>query len=141
VELIHRGKVRDVYADGDDLILVASDRVSVYDVVLPTPIPEKGALLTALSLWWFEQLDDLVPSHVVSAEDVPAEFAGRAVRVKRLDMVKVEAIARGYLTGSGLADYQATGAVCGVPLPEGLVDGSRLPGPIYTPTSKADVGV
>jgi phosphoribosylaminoimidazole-succinocarboxamide synthase len=140
VELIHRGKVRDVYADGDDLILVASDRVSVYDVVLPTPIPEKGALLTALSLWWFEQLDDLVPSHVVSAEDVPAEFAGRAVRVKRLDMVKVEAIARGYLTGSGLADYRATGAVCGVPLPEGLVDGSRLPGPIYTPTSKADVG-
>jgi phosphoribosylaminoimidazole-succinocarboxamide synthase len=140
VELIHRGKVRDVYADGDDLILVASDRVSVYDVVLPTPIPEKGALLTALSLWWFEQLDDLVPNHVVSAEDVPAEFAGRAVRVKRLDMVKVEAIARGYLTGSGLADYRATGAVCGVPLPEGLVDGSRLPGPIYTPTSKADVG-
>jgi phosphoribosylaminoimidazole-succinocarboxamide synthase len=140
VELIHRGKVRDVYADGDDLILVASDRVSVYDVVLPTPIPGKGALLTALSLWWFDQLADLVPNHVVSAEDVPAEFAGRAVRVKRLDMVKVEAIARGYLTGSGLADYRATGAVCGVPLPEGLVDGSRLPEPIYTPTSKADVG-
>ena len=140
MELIHRGKVRDVYADGDDLILVASDRVSVYDVVLPTPIPGKGALLTALSLWWFEQLEDLVPNHVVSAEDVPAAFAGRAVRVKRLDMVKVEAIARGYLTGSGLADYRATGSVCGVPLPEGLVDGSRLPEPIYTPTSKADVG-
>jgi phosphoribosylaminoimidazole-succinocarboxamide synthase len=140
VELIHRGKVRDLYADGDDLILVASDRVSVYDVVLPTPIPGKGALLTALSLWWFDQLADLVPNHVVSAEDVPAEFSGRAVRVKRLDMVKVEAIARGYLTGSGLADYRATGAVCGVPLPEGLADGSRLPETIYTPTTKADVG-
>lgn len=140
MQLIHQGKVRDVYADGDDLILVASDRVSVYDVVLPTPVPGKGALLTALSLWWFEQLEDLVPNHVVSAEDVPAEFAGRAVRVKRLDMVKVEAIARGYLTGSGLTDYRATGAVCGVALPAGLVDGSRLPEPIYTPTSKADVG-
>ncbi|MEV3935818.1 phosphoribosylaminoimidazolesuccinocarboxamide synthase [Glycomyces sp. NPDC049804] len=140
MELIHQGKVRDVYADGGDLILVASDRVSVYDVVLPTPIPGKGALLTALSLWWFEQLSDIVPNHVVSAEDVPAEFAGRAVRVKRLEMVKVEAVVRGYLTGSGLAEYRKSGTVCGIALPEGLVDGSRLPEPIYTPTSKADVG-
>lgn len=140
MELIHQGKVRDVYADGDDLILVASDRVSVYDVMLPTPIPGKGALLTALSLWWFDQLSDLVPNHVVSAEDVPAEFTGRAVRVKRLAMLKVEAVVRGYLTGSGLADYDATGAVCGIELPPGLVDGARLPEPIYTPTSKSDVG-
>jgi phosphoribosylaminoimidazole-succinocarboxamide synthase len=141
VELIHQGKVRDVYADGEDLVLVASDRVSVYDVVLPTPIPDKGKLLTALSLWWFERLADLVPNHVVSAEDVPAEFAGRAVRVKRLDMVPVEVIARGYLTGSGLVDYRATGAVCGVALPEGLTEASRLPEPIFTPTTKAPFGV
>lgn len=140
MELIHQGKVRDVYADRGDLILVASDRVSVYDVVLPTPIPGKGALLTALSLWWFEQLADIVPNHVVSAEDVPAEFAGRAVRVKRLEIVKVEAVVRGYLTGSGLAEYEESGTVCGLRLPEGLVDGSRLPEPIYTPTTKADVG-
>ncbi len=140
MELIHRGKVRDVYADGDDLVLVASNRVSVYDTVLPTEIPAKGALLTALSLWWFETLGDLVPNHVLSAEDVPEEFAGRAVRVMRLDMVPVEAIARGYLTGSGLADYDATGAVCGIELPGGLVDGSRLPEPIFTPTTKAAVG-
>ncbi|WP_035696447.1 phosphoribosylaminoimidazolesuccinocarboxamide synthase, partial [Glycomyces tenuis] len=101
MELIHRGKVRDVYADGGDLVLVASNRVSVYDTVLPTEIPDKGALLTALSLWWFEALGDLVPNHVVSADDVPAEFAGRAIRVMRLDMLPVEAVARGYLTGSG----------------------------------------
>lgn len=140
MELIHQGKVRDVYADGGDLVLVASDRVSVYDVVLPTPIPGKGALLTALSLWWFEQLADIVPNHVVSAEDVPAEFSGRALRVERLEMVKVEAVVRGYLTGSGLAEYEQSGSVCGVALPAGLVDGSRLPEPVYTPTSKGDVG-
>ncbi|MFG3340184.1 phosphoribosylaminoimidazolesuccinocarboxamide synthase [Glycomyces sp. NPDC048151] len=140
MELIHQGKVRDVYADGDDLVLVASDRVSVYDVVLPTPVPGKGALLTALSLWWFEQLADIVPNHVVCADDVPAEFAGRAVRVKRLEIVKVEAVVRGYLSGSGLASYEKDGTVCGIALPAGLVDGSRLPEPIYTPTTKADVG-
>lgn len=137
---MYQGKVRDLYADGNDLILVASNRVSVYDVVLPTEIPDKGALLTALSVWWFEQLADLVPNQIVSTEDVPAEFAGRAVRVMRLDMLKVESIARGYLTGSGLADYEATGAVCGIALPPGLVDGSRLPEPIYTPTTKAPIG-
>jgi phosphoribosylaminoimidazole-succinocarboxamide synthase len=140
VELLHSGKVRDVYADGDDLILVASDRVSVYDVVLPTPIPDKGMLLTRLSLWWFEQLADLVPNHVISATDVPAEFAGRALRCRRLDMIPVECIARGYLTGSGLAEYVATGAVGGAPLPKDLSDGSRLPEPIFTPTTKAPIG-
>src|SRR3954471_24671637 len=99
VKLLHQGKVRDVYADGDDLILVASDRVSVYDVVLPTPIPDKGAILTRLSLWWFERLADVVPNHVLST-DVPAEFAGRAIRCRRLEMAPVECVARGYLTGS-----------------------------------------
>lgn len=140
MELLHSGKVRDVYADGDDLILVASDRISVYDVVLPTPIPDKGRLLTALSLWWFEQLADLVPHHVVSATDVPAEFAGRAIRCRRLDMVPVECIARGYLTGLGLKEYEKSGSVSGIALPTGLVEASRLPDPIFTPTTKAPVG-
>jgi phosphoribosylaminoimidazole-succinocarboxamide synthase len=140
VKLLHSGKVRDVYADGDDLILVASDRVSVYDVVLPTPIPDKGRLLTALSLWWFEQLADVVPNHVVSATDVPAEFAGRAIRCRRLEMVPVECVVRGYLTGSGLAEYERSGTVCGIRLEPGLVEGSRLPIPIFTPTTKAPVG-
>jgi phosphoribosylaminoimidazole-succinocarboxamide synthase len=140
VELVHSGKVRDVYADGDDLILVASDRVSVYDVVLPTPIPDKGAILTRLSLWWFEQLADVVPNHVISSTDVPAQFAGRAVRCRRLAMVPVECVARGYLAGSGLVEYGRSGTVCGVPLPGGLLDGSQLPEPIFTPTTKAPVG-
>jgi phosphoribosylaminoimidazole-succinocarboxamide synthase len=140
VELVHSGKVRDVYQDGDDVLLVASDRVSVYDVVLPTPIPDKGRVLTQLSLWWFERLRDVVPHHVISATDVPPEWAGRAVRCRRLDMVKVECIARGYLTGLGLRSYEDTGAVSGVALPPGLVDGSRLPEPIFTPTTKADAG-
>jgi phosphoribosylaminoimidazole-succinocarboxamide synthase len=140
VELLHSGKVRDVYADGDDLILVASDRISVYDVVLPTPIPDKGRLLTALSLWWFEQLADVVPHHVISASDVPAEFAGRALRCRRLEMVPVECVVRGYLTGSGLAEYEKSGAVCGIRLDPGLVEASRLPMPIFTPTTKAPVG-
>ncbi|MFY1695654.1 MULTISPECIES: phosphoribosylaminoimidazolesuccinocarboxamide synthase [unclassified Solwaraspora] len=140
MELLHSGKVRDVYADGDDLILVASDRISVYDVVLPTPIPDKGKLLTALSLWWFEQLADLVPHHVVSATDVPAEFAGRAIRCRRLDMVPIECIARGYLTGLGLKEYEKSGSVSGVALPPGLVEASKLPEPIFTPTTKASVG-
>ncbi|TDC38454.1 phosphoribosylaminoimidazolesuccinocarboxamide synthase [Micromonospora sp. KC213] len=140
MELLHSGKVRDVYADGDDLILVASDRISIYDVVLPTPIPDKGRLLTALSLWWFEQLADLMPNHVLSATDVPAEFAGRAIRCRRLDMVPVECVARGYLTGGGLKEYQATGRVCGIELPRGLVEASILPEPIFTPSTKAPVG-
>jgi phosphoribosylaminoimidazole-succinocarboxamide synthase len=140
MELIHQGKVRDVYADGGDLILVASDRVSVYDVVLPTPIPDKGRLLTALSLWWFERLADVAPNHVVSATDVPASVAGRAVRCRRLRMVPVECVARGYLAGSGLVDYRKTGAVSGVALPPGLVEGDRLTEPVFTPTTKAPIG-
>ncbi|MEV0613906.1 phosphoribosylaminoimidazolesuccinocarboxamide synthase [Nonomuraea sp. NPDC050404] len=139
MELVHSGKVRDVYADGDDLILVASDRVSVYDVVLPTPIPGKGKILTQLSLWWFDQLADVCPNHVLST-DVPDEWAGRAVRVRRLQMLPVEWIARGYLAGLGLEEYRKTGAVSGVPLPAGLLEGSRLPEPIFTPTTKATVG-
>jgi len=140
MHLVHSGKVRDIYADGDDLILVASDRVSVYDVVLPTPVPDKGRILTALSLWWFDRVADLVPHHVISATDVPAEFAGRAVRVRRLRMVPVECIARGYLAGLGLREYQKGGTVSGIALPPGLVEGSRLPHVVFTPTTKAAVG-
>jgi phosphoribosylaminoimidazole-succinocarboxamide synthase len=139
--LVHSGKVRDVYALGaDELLLVASDRVSVYDVVLPTAIPDKGAILTQMSLWWFDQLADIVPNHVVSATDVPTQFAGRAIRVQRLDMVGVECIARGYLAGLGLEQYRAGGAICGVPLPAGLAEGDRLPSPVFTPTTKAAEG-
>ena len=141
MELVHSGKVRDVYRDGDDVILVASDRVSVYDVVLPTAIPDKGKILTRLSLWWFEQLADLVPHHVISADDVPPAWAGRALRCRSLSMIKVECVARGYLAGSGLVEYDKTGTVCGIPLPDGLVDGSRLPEPIFTPSTKADLGL
>jgi phosphoribosylaminoimidazole-succinocarboxamide synthase len=140
VQLVHSGKVRDVYTDGDDLILVASDRVSVFDVVLPTPIPDKGRVLTALSLWWFDQLADIVPHHVISATDVPAEFAGRAIRCRKLEMLDVECIARGYLTGSGLIEYRRDGAITGIPLAPGLEDGSALPEPIFTPTTKAPLG-
>ncbi|MGZ8750739.1 MAG: phosphoribosylaminoimidazolesuccinocarboxamide synthase [Pseudonocardia sp.] len=140
MKLLHSGKVRDVYADGDDLVLVASDRVSIYDVVLPTPIPDKGAVLTQLSLWWFDRLGDLVPNHVISGTDVPPEFAGRSMRCRRLEMLPVECVARGYLAGSGLKDYEKTGLVSGVVLPSGLVDGSRLPEPIFTPSTKAPLG-
>lgn len=140
MELLHSGKVRDVYADGDDLILVASDRVSVYDVVLPTPVPDKGKILTRLSLWWFEQLADVVPNHVVSATDVPEEWAGRAVRCQKLTMLPVEWIARGYLAGLGLKEYEKQGTVSGIKLPEGLVEASELPEPIFTPTTKATEG-
>jgi phosphoribosylaminoimidazole-succinocarboxamide synthase len=140
VQLVHSGKVRDLYADGEDLILVASDRVSVYDVILPTPIPDKGRILTQLSLWWFGQLADVVPNHVISATDVPPEFAGRAIRCRRLDMVPVECIARGYLAGLGLASYRETGAISGVSLPPGLAEGAQLPEPVYTPTTKAAAG-
>lgn len=140
MELLHSGKVRDVYADGDDLILVASDRVSVYDVVLPTPVPDKGKILTQLSLWWFEQLADVVPNHVISATDVPEEWAGRAVRCRKLTMLPVEWIARGYLAGLGLKEYEKQGTVSGIKLPEGLVEASKLPEPIFTPTTKATEG-
>jgi phosphoribosylaminoimidazole-succinocarboxamide synthase len=139
VELIRRGKVRDVYADGGDLILVASDRVSVYDVVLPTPIPDKGAILTQLSLWWFGQMADLVPNHVLG-ENLPPEWKGRAIRCRRLAMVPVECIARGYLAGLGLQSYRATGSISGVGLPPGLREADRLPEPVFTPTTKAEAG-
>jgi phosphoribosylaminoimidazole-succinocarboxamide synthase len=140
VELVHSGKVRDLYTDGNDLIMVASDRVSIYDVVLPTPIPDKGKILTQLSLWWFEQLSDTVPNHVISGTDVPDEWAGRATRVRKLTMLPVECIARGYLAGLGLESYRAGGAVSGVALPPGLTEGSRLPQPVFTPTTKAAAG-
>ncbi len=137
---LHSGKVRDLYrlADGH-LLMVASDRVSAYDFVLDTPIPDKGEILTRMSLWWFEQLADLVPNHVLST-DVPAEVKGRAVVCEELAMYPVECVARGYLTGSGLLDYQSTGQVCGISLPRGLVDGSRLPEPLFTPATKAALG-
>ena len=140
MELVHSGKVRDLYADGDDIILVASDRVSVYDVILPTPIPDKGKILTQLSLWWFGQLADVVPNHVVSASDVPAEWAGRAIRCRRLEMIPVECIARGYLAGLGLASYRESATISGVPLPPGLTEGAKLPEPVFTPTTKAAAG-
>jgi phosphoribosylaminoimidazole-succinocarboxamide synthase len=140
VKLLHSGKVRDLYLDRDDLVLVATDRLSIYDVVLPTPVPDKGAILTQLSLFWFERLADLVANHVVSATDVPIELAGRAIRCRRLDMLPVECIARGYLAGLGLEEYRKRGSVSGVPLLPGLVEGSRLPEPIFTPTTKAPVG-
>jgi phosphoribosylaminoimidazole-succinocarboxamide synthase len=141
----YSGKVRDLYEptaphpNGDVLLVVASDRISAFDWVLPTTIPGKGAVLTALSLWWFDRVKDIVPNHTVEAE-VPAEVAGRAMVVRRLEMFPVECIARGYLTGSGLIEYNQMGSVCGVPLPEGLVDGSRIESPIFTPTTKADLG-
>jgi phosphoribosylaminoimidazole-succinocarboxamide synthase len=138
VELVHRGKVRDAYSDREgELLLVASDRVSVYDVVLPTTIPDKGRILTALSLWWFDQLAEVVPNHVISSVDVPAEFAGRAIRCRRLDVVQVECIARGYLAGGGWTSYKESGQISGVPLEPGLIECGRVPGgPIFTPTSK-----
>lgn len=141
VERVSAGKVRDLYSIDGDLLLVASDRISVYDVALPTPIPDKGALLTRLSVWWFTRLGDVVPHHVISATDVPPEFAARAIRVTPLRMIPVECIARGYLAGQGLREYQKFGTVSGVALPPGLVLGSRLPEPIFTPTTKfSDTG-
>ncbi|SFF24600.1 phosphoribosylaminoimidazole-succinocarboxamide synthase [Flavimobilis marinus] len=151
---VYSGKVRDLYEPagqhpaGDVVLVVASDRISAYDHVLATPIPDKGVVLTQLSLWWFAQLADLVENHVVTAQTsvvagdglVPAAVAGRAMVCRRLDMFPVECVARGYLTGSGLVEYRASSTVCGVPLPAGLEDGSRLPEPIFTPATKAAVG-
>ena len=140
---LHSGKVRDLYRlDDGHLLMVASDRISIFDFVLDTTIPDKGELLTRMSLWWFDQLADLVPNHVVST-DVPEQVRGRAVVCERLDMYPVECVVRGYLTGSGLLDYRATApdhSVCGVSLPAGLEDGSRLAEPIFTPATKADLG-
>ena len=137
--LLHAGKVRRLYALPDgNILMVATDAISAYDHVLATPIPDKGAILNQLSLWWFDQLSD-VPNHIVST-DVPAAVQGRAVVAEPLDMVPVECVARGYLTGSGWAEYLRSGTVCDIPLPEGLVDGSRLPEPIFTPAIKAPMG-
>ncbi len=139
--LLHSGKVRELYDLGDDLLMVASDRISTYDVVHPTPIPDKGRVLTGLSVLWFGLTRDIVPNHFVSAtEGVPAVWRGRALRVKRLKMLPVECIVRGYITGSGWKDYQASGRVSGVELPAGLLESQQLPEPIYTPSTKAEVG-
>ena len=137
---VHSGKVRDLYELPDGrLLMVASDRISAFDFVLDTTIPDKGEILTRMSLWWFERLADLVPHHVLST-DVPEAVRGRAVICERLDMIPVECVARGYLTGSGLLDYRASGEVCGIALPAGLEDGSRLPEAIFTPATKAELG-
>jgi phosphoribosylaminoimidazole-succinocarboxamide synthase len=138
--LIHAGKVRELYAlDDDRLLMVATDNISAFDYVLSSQIPDKGAILNQLSLWWFDRIADVVDNHVLSTE-VPAVVAGRAVVCERLQMIPVECVARGYLTGSGWLEYQQSGTVCGVALPAGLVDGSQLPAPIFTPATKADLG-
>jgi phosphoribosylaminoimidazole-succinocarboxamide synthase len=144
--LVARGKVREIYDAGPDrLLLVASDRISAYDHVLPTPIPDKGKVLTQLSVWWFDQLTPVLDAfgashHLVSASDVPAETAGRAMLVRRLEMLPVECVARGYLSGSGTVEYSRTGSIRDVALPPGLAEGSRLPSPVFTPSTKAEVG-
>ena len=132
--------MRDIYADGDRLLMVASDRISTYDVVHPTPIPDKGKVLTGLSIFWFDRTGDICPNHVVSFTDVPDEVRGRALLVERLEMFPVECVVRGYITGSGWKDYQATGAVCGIDLPAGLRESDALPEPVFTPATKAAVG-
>jgi phosphoribosylaminoimidazole-succinocarboxamide synthase len=138
---ISQGKVRDIYAVGEDrLLLVTSDRISTYDVVHPTPIPDKGKVLTGLSAFWFDKTRDIVPNHLVSYTDVPEDVRGRAMLVERLEMAPVECVVRGYITGSGWKDYKASGAVCGIELPEGLVESQQLPEPIFTPATKAEVG-
>jgi phosphoribosylaminoimidazole-succinocarboxamide synthase len=137
---VYSGKVRELYqTDDGTLLLVASDRISAFDYVLETPIPDKGKILTQLSLWWFSRLVDIVPNHLIDAA-VPPEFAGRAMACRPLSMVPVECVARGYLTGTGLADYRREGVVAGIALPQGLTDGSRLPEPIFDPDTKAPKG-
>jgi phosphoribosylaminoimidazole-succinocarboxamide synthase len=148
-ERFAQGKVRDIYEAGDDLLLVATDRISAFDVVLPTPIPGKGRVLTGLSLYWFELTKDIVANHLLSADATSfpdpyraeaAQLAGRSMLVRRAEVIKVECVARGYITGSGWKDYRKTGAVCGIELPAGLVESQRLSEPIFTPTTKADTG-
>jgi phosphoribosylaminoimidazole-succinocarboxamide synthase len=144
--LVARGKVREIYDAGSGrLLLVASDRISAYDHVLPTPIPDKGRVLTQLSVWWFEQLGSVLAEfgashHLISATEVPAEAAGRGMLVRRLEMLPVECVARGYLSGSGTVEYSRTGSIRDVALPAGLVEASRLPAPVFTPSTKAEVG-
>jgi phosphoribosylaminoimidazole-succinocarboxamide synthase len=134
------GKVREIYEVEDDLLMVASDRISAYDVVLPTPIPDKGKVLTQMSVFWFETTGHICPNHLISADEVPEEVAGRALRVRKLEMYPVECVARGYLSGSGWREYRETGAVCGIGLPAGLSESDKLPEPIFTPATKAELG-
>jgi phosphoribosylaminoimidazole-succinocarboxamide synthase len=139
--LLASGKVREMYDLGETLLMVASDRISTYDVVHPTPIPDKGKVLTGISVMWFDLTSEIVPNHLISYTDgVPEEARGRALVVRKLDMLPVECVVRGYLSGSGWKDYQQTGAVCGIELPGGLLESDRLPEPIFTPATKADVG-
>jgi phosphoribosylaminoimidazole-succinocarboxamide synthase len=137
---VAQGKVRDIYDAGDRLLMVASDRISTYDVIHPTPIPGKGQVLTGISAFWFERTGHIVPNHVVSFTEVPDQVRGRAMLVDKLEMFPVECVVRGYITGSGWKDYQATGAVCGIELPEGLRESEQLPEPIFTPATKAEIG-
>jgi phosphoribosylaminoimidazole-succinocarboxamide synthase len=138
---ISQGKVRDIYEAADErLLLVASDRISTYDVVHPTQIPDKGKVLTGLTAFWLQKTRDICPNHLVSFTDVPEEHRGRAMLVERLEMVPVECVVRGYITGSGWKDYRATGAVCGIELPSGLRESEQLPQPIFTPATKAELG-
>ena len=139
LELHSSGKVREIYEDGDELIMVASDRISAYDVVLAEPIPDKGRVLTQMSIFWFETTGEIVPNHLIS-EDVPDEVAGRAIRVRKLEMFPVECVVRGYLSGSGWKEYRETQAVCGIELPGGLQESDQLPEPIFTPATKAEIG-
>lgn len=139
LELHSSGKVREIYEDGDELIMVASDRISAFDVVLPEPIPDKGRVLTQMSIFWFATTGEIVPNHLIS-EDVPAEAAGRAIRVRKLDMYPVECVVRGYLSGSGWKEYRESRSVCGIALPDGLQESDQLPEPIFTPATKAEVG-
>jgi len=147
IEPAARGKVRDIYDLGDKLLIVASDRLSAFDVVLPTGIPDKGRVLTQLSLYWFELLRDVIPNHVLSATDFPAPFdahkdelAGRSMVVRKTQPLPIECVVRGYVSGSGWKDYRATGKICGIDLPKGLVESDRLPEPIFTPATKAETG-
>ena len=141
LDLVAQGKVRDIHAVGDDrLLLIASDRISTYDVVHPTPIPDKGKVLTGLTAFWLDRTGEIVPNHLISFTEVPDEARGRGMLVERLEMVPVECVVRGYITGSGWKDYQASGAVCGVELPAGLQESEQLPEPIFTPATKAEVG-
>src|SRR2546423_8652934 len=140
-DLLASGKVREIYEAGPGrLLMVASDRISTYDVVHPTPIPGKGQVLTGLSVFWFERTGNICPNHLVSYTDVPEHLRGRALLVERLEMFPVECVVRGYITGSGWKDYQRTGAVCGIELPDGLEESDQLPEPIFTPATKADIG-
>jgi phosphoribosylaminoimidazole-succinocarboxamide synthase len=139
LELHSSGKVREIYHSGEELIMVASDRISAYDVILPDPIPGKGRVLTQMSIFWFENTGEIVPNHLID-EQVPAEVAGRGLRVKRLAMYPIECVVRGYITGSGWKEYKADGSVCGIELPEGLQESEKLPEPIFTPATKAEIG-